>query len=32
MRRVTRRLDREEPDDPDLADAPPELFAQRSTM
>ena len=28
MRRVARRLDREEPDDPVLVDAPPELFAQ----
>jgi hypothetical protein len=28
MRRVARRLDREEPDDPALADALPELFAQ----
>jgi len=28
MRRVARRLDREEPDDPALADSPPELFAQ----
>jgi hypothetical protein len=28
MGRVARRLDREEPDDPALADSPPELFAQ----
>jgi hypothetical protein len=28
MCRVARRLDREEPDDPALADSPPELFAQ----
>jgi hypothetical protein len=28
MRRVARRLDCEEPDDPTLADSPPELFAQ----